>query len=90
MKSAIEKIFYGTFANIENLKPTAEQMKSLDAVIECDDQLTALFKDNAEILALYERFKRVMDDHAGAEAFALYREGFRNGFQIALDAMDED
>ena len=90
MKSAIREIFYGRFADIENLKPSEEQLKSLDVVIECDEKLTALFKDNQEVLDLFEKFKRALDDNAGAEAFAFYKEGFRNGFQIALDVMDED
>ena len=90
MKSAIEEIFYGRFADIEKLQPSEKQLKSLDVVIECDDKLTALLKDNQEVLALFEKFKRALDDNAGAEALALYKEGFRNGFQIALDAMDEN
>ena len=90
MKSAIEEIYYGRFADIEKLKLTKEQLKSLDTVIEYDEKLTALLKDNQEALALLEKLKRALDDNAGDEAFALYKEGFRNGFQIALDAMDDN
>ena len=90
MKSAIQKLFYGTFADIEKLQPSKEQLKSLDIVIECDEKLTAILKENHEALQLFEKFKRAMDDNAGEETFAFYKEGFRNGFQIALDGMDEE
>ena len=90
MKSSIQEIFYGRFADIEKMKLTKEQLKSLNVVIEYDEKLTALLKDNQEALALLEKLKRALDDNAGAEAFALYKEGFRNGFQIALDGMAED
>ena len=90
MKSAIEQLFYGTFADIEKLKLTEQQLKSLDAVIECDEKLRELLKGNEEALGVFEKFKRAVDDNAGEEVLAFYKEGFRNGFQIALDAMDEE
>ena len=90
MKSAIEKIYYGTFADIEKIKLSAEQLKRLDIIIECDNKLNTLFKDNQEALALYERLKRALDDNACAEAITMYKEGFRNGFQLALDALNDE
>ena len=89
MKSAIEKLFYGTFAGFETIKLSDEQRNILDVVIECDEKLTAFFKDNQEA-AVFERFKCALDENAAIEACACYKEGFRNGFQIALDAMGED
>ena len=90
MKSAILELFHGTFAQIENLKPTAKQIKSLDLVIEYDEKLTKLIKDNQEALDVYKQFKHAMEESTYAETVTFYKEGFRNGFQIALDAMDED
>ena len=90
MKSAITELFYGKFADIERVKTSEEHKKSLNVVIECDEKLTELLKDNAEALITFERFKRALDDCDGEETLAFYKEGFRNGFQIALDGMDED
>ena len=90
MKSAIQELFYGTFADIEKLKLTERQLKSLDAVIECDKKLRELLKGNEEALSLFEKFKRAQDENTDGEIFAFYKEGFRNGFQIALDGMDEE
>ena len=90
MKSAIKELFYGTFADIEKLKLTERQRKSLDIVIECDEKLRKLLKGNEEALEVFEKFKRAQDENAGEEVFVFYREGFRNGFQIALDGMDEE
>ena len=90
MKSAIEALFNGTFADIEKLRPTQKQLKSLDDVIKCDEKLTALIQDNEEALKLFEQFKRALDEQQGEETYTFYKEGFRNGFQIALDGMDEE
>ena len=90
MKSAIAELFYGNFAQIGNIKLNQKQLKSLDAVIENDDKLRELLKDDAEALTLYEKFKRAIDENAGEEAVAFYRAGFRNGFRLALDVMEED
>ena len=90
MKSAIKELFYGNFAQIENIKLTRAQLKSLDAVIECDEKLRELLKDNSEALNLFEKFKRASAENTDSEIFAFYKEGFRNGFQIALDGMDEE
>ena len=90
MKSAIEEICYSIFAQSEKMKLSEKQKKSLDLVIECDEKLTEMFKDNPEALKLFERFKHALEDNTSAEAFIFYKEGFRNGFQIALDGMDED
>ena len=90
MKSAIQELFYGTFADIEKLKLTAKQIKCLDIIIECNEKLTALFKDNEEALALLKQLKSAMDESAVEEVLAFYKEGFRNGFRIALDGIDED
>ena len=90
MKSAIEQLFYGTFADIEKIKLSEKQLKSLDDVIECEEKLTELLKDNAEAAALFEKFKRALDESTNEETLAFYKEGFRNGFQIALDGIDED
>ena len=90
MKSAITEIFYGRFADFENLKLNEAHLKSLDTVIECDENLTALLKDNHEALALFDKFKRALDKNTNEELLAFYKEGFRNGFQIALDGIDDD
>ena len=90
MKSAIQELFYGTFADIEKLKLTEQQLKSIETLTACDEKLTALLKENKEALTLFEQFKRAMEDSAGEETFTFYKEGFRNGFQIALDGMSED
>ena len=90
MKSAIEKLFYGAMLPLEEVKPTQEQLDYLGVADECDEKLSALFKENGEARRLFERFKEAIDAHEGIEARIFYREGFRNGFRLALDAMDED
>ena len=90
MKSAIEKIFYGTFANIENLKPSAEESQHSAIAVECDKKLQELLKNNEAALTLFEQYKQAADESECAELLTFYKEGFRNGFQIALDAMNED
>ena len=90
MKSAIEKLFYGSFKGVEALKLSEKQRKYLNVIVECDEKLTALLKDNQEAGELFERFKCAVDENAGAEALGFYKEGFRNGFQIALDGAKEE
>ena len=90
MKSAITELFYGALPKIETMKPSKAKLKILDTVIECDEKLTELFKENQEALVLYETFKLALDESAGEEAAAFYREGFRNGFRLALDVMEEE
>ena len=87
MKSAIEQLFNGTFAQIEKIKSSEEL---LTAVIECDEKLKELLKDNQEALDAYEKLRNALDKSDCEELLAFYKEGFRNGFQIALDGMDED
>ena len=90
MKSAIEEICYGAFAQSKKMWLSPKQQKLLDTVIECDEKLTERFKDNQEVLSLFKNFKNALDEHSATEAFIFYKEGFRNGFQIALDAMDDE
>ena len=89
MKSAIEELYFGTFM-YETIKLSPKQQKCLDDIIECDNALRTLFQDNKEAGDYFARFKCALDENTAAEALACYKEGFRNGFQIALDAMGED
>ena len=89
MKSAIEKLFYGNFYPLEAPKPTAEQLKRMEAAEECDEKLTELLKGNEEALNLFEKFKDATDENTCAEVFLFYKEGFRNGFQLALDGAQQ-
>ena len=90
MKSAIEDICYAMFAQSEKMNLSEKQRKLLAIIIECDEKLRAIFKDNQEVLTLFQNFKNASDEHEATEAFAFYKEGFRHGFQIALDAMDDN
>ena len=90
MKSAIEEICYAMFAQSDKMKLTEKQKELLDVVIDCDEKLRVLLKENQAALELLEKFKCALDESESEEAFLFYKEGFRNGFQIALDGMDED
>ena len=90
MKSTIEKLFYGALLPLEEVRTSKEQSECLQVADECDEKLSALFKENGEVLQLFQRFKDAVDENTAIEVRIFYKEGFRNGFRIALDAMDED
>lgn len=83
MKSAIEKLYY---MHIDTAELSKEQLKCLEIAAACDEKLTELFRENAEALDAYRRFKDAVDENYSYETLACYKVGFRNGFQIALDA----
>lgn len=89
MKSAIKKLFFGKLGNFEFIKRSAEEERGLDEVIENDKKLTEFIKDNQEAMQIFIKLKDAVNKSNNAEVLCFYREGFRNGFLLALDVLDE-
>ena len=89
MKSAIEQIFSGELVN-ENPDMGKEYREANQTAIKKERALRELIKDNAEAVKAFEEFEKADGEISGLEAIRYYKQGFRNGFRIAIDGLDED
>lgn len=89
MKSAIEEVFGGELAN-QNPDWGREYWESNKVAIKKEQALLELIKDNAEALKAFREYEKAEGETSGLEAIGYYKQGFRNGFRIALDALDEN
>ncbi len=90
MKSAIEDIMSEDSRLMEYMKRYIKDSKALDELIVCDEQLTAIFKNDPKMKELFETFKKWSEGYSADEATAHYKIGFRSGFLLALDVLSED
>ena len=89
MKSAIEQIFDGELAD-QNPDKGKEYREANETAIKKERALRELIKDNAEAVKAFEEFEKADGEISGLEAIRYYKQGFRNGFRIAIDGLDED
>ncbi len=89
MKSAIEELFGGELAN-QNPEMSKEYWKANELAIQKERALRALIKDNAEAIKAFEEYENADGEISGLEAIRFYKQGFRHGFRIAIDGLDEE
>ena len=89
MKSAIEAVLNRELAN-QNPDMSKEYWEANAVTIKKEKALLELIKDNAEAVKAFEDYTDAEGESSGMEVVAYYKEGFRNGFRIALDALKED
>lgn len=89
MKSAIEEILNRTFGRKDgNL--SKEGMKASAALCDQEEKLMPYIKDNPEAAESFRRYIELVYESAWTDVLDFYKAGFRNGFRIALDALDEE
>ncbi len=89
MKSAIEQVFGGELAN-RNPDMGKEYWEANQATIKKEKTLRELISDNAEAMKAFDAYLNAEGEVSGIEAIRFYKQGFRNGFRIAIDALDEE
>lgn len=89
MKSAIEEIFNGTFAGRDDYS-SKEGAKATARLSEHEEKFMQYIKDNPEAVESFKRYIELFSESMGADILDLYKAGFRNGFRIALDGLDEE
>lgn len=90
MKSAIEDMLFADLRLDKSVKKFTKNSEALKELIKCDEQLTALLKKNPKNLELFEKFKKVSDEYDAEETVEYYKAGFRSGFWLAFDLMQEE
>ncbi len=90
MKSAIEDILRGDFGLTKRVGKFIKNSKTLEKIIEYDEQLTALLKEDYKRQKLFQNFKNAMEENGSDESTEYYKAGFCNGFRLALEVMNED
>lgn len=89
MKSAIEEIYYGSFGT-HDPDLGEEYSKALEKAREKEEALRELIKDNPEAVKLFEEYQNADGESLCVEVRGYYKQGFRNGFRIALDGASEE
>lgn len=89
MKSAIEKLFHGQLGNFEFVNRSEKEESDLDEVVKNDKKLMEIIKDNHEAMDIFMQLKEAIEKCDCDELLRFYKEGFRNGFLLALDVLDE-
>lgn len=87
MKSAIEEMLFSNRGNLDSIKNSEEGEKLLDEVVATDEALRA--KLDPEQTELLKKFQQAIDDASFQDNIEYYKEGFRFGFLLALDVLDE-
>lgn len=90
MKSAIEELFGGNFGKIDFLKPTENQSRLMCDIGKYEKIVAAFLQDHPEAAEAFQNFKELTGEYNSDNAIVFYKEGFRNGFRLAVDAMQED
>ncbi len=89
MKSAIEQLFCGKLVN-DNPDMSKEYWEAISVSAEKGEALLKLIRRNAEIRKAFEEYQDAKSEIVNEEGIALYKQGFRNGFWLALDVMKEE
>ena len=89
MKSAIEQVFGGELAN-QNPDMGKEYWELNSVAIQKEKALRELINNNAEAVKAFDDYINAEGDVSGEEAIAFYKQGFRNGFWLAFDLMNEE
>lgn len=87
MKSAIEEMLFSNRGNLDSIKNSEEGERLLDEVVATDEALRA--KLDPEQTELLKKFQQAIDDASFQDNIEYYKEGFRFGFLLALDVLDE-
>lgn len=89
MKSAIEAVLGGELVN-QNPDMGEEYWKLREVIQGKETALLELIKDNEAALKAFEDYTEAEGESTGIEVIVFYKQGFRNGFRLAIDALDED
>lgn len=87
MKSAIEQLFCGELFN-EKPDLGKDYWKKRDITEKKENALLEFIKDNSEAVKAFQEYQNAEGASSVEEMIGYYKEGFRNGFRIALDALD--
>lgn len=89
MKSAIEDMFYEKSGMREPRLGKAYR-NAIEEAGKKEEKLLELLKDKEELLKVFKDYREANAKSLCEEMVGYYKQGFRNGFRIALDATDED
>lgn len=89
MKSAIEEILNKTICK-QSPDMGKDYRKAIETTSKKESALLELLKENEAALKAFEEFEDAEGLSNNIEMIGFYKEGFRNGFRIALDAVDAD
>lgn len=89
MKSAIEEI-YGEMYDSQKPRFGKEYWNAIAVTAEKEKALIEFIKDNAEAIKVFEEYQNAEGDILCMEVSAYYKAGFRHGFRIVLDALNDD
>ncbi|MBD5636467.1 MAG: hypothetical protein HDP28_01415 [Clostridia bacterium] len=89
MKSAIEEIRNGSLSG-KSPNLGKEYKKAVAATAEKEAAILELIKDNKETLKAFKEYQDAEEESFYLEVRGYYKHGFRHGFRIAIDALDEE
>ena len=89
MKSAIEEVLFKTFGN-QNPDLGNEYWELRKVTQAKEDKLLELIKDNEEAIKAFYEYQNSEGENSGIEVIGFYKEGFRNGFRLAIDTLDDN
>lgn len=89
MKSAIEELYRGILGT-KDPDLGKEYLQALDKETEKANALLESIHDNSEAVKLFKEYQDATDATLCMEIRGHYIQGFRHGFRLAVDAMDED
>lgn len=86
----IRKMFKNEFVNIESIRRSAKSDEALDHIIKADDEIRNKLADKPELMKLYENVTNAFDESEYYASEQHYVEGFKFGFLLAMDILDNN
>ena len=83
-------MLYGKKGNCDTIKLTEDYSKLLDEVIKNEEQLSAKFSGNPELLALFRKHDDLLDHFRSETAIAHYIEGYKFGVLMGIEIAEQD
>ena len=85
MKSAIEHLILGGEGKLDLIPMSAESIAQAEVVSEAEKELIKLIGKNSKLKEALRKFEEARDESNWLEVLTHYKEGFRNGFFLAID-----
>ena len=87
--SIIELLYRGDRPLYEEVPQGEESKRALEIFISLDDEFRAKLKEYPELLAMYQRTNKAMENMSSYDANDHYMEGFRFGVLLGIDIANQ-
>ena len=83
--SVIEQLYRGNRPLYEGIPLSEETKRSVENFIRLDNEFRAKLKEYPDLLAMYQRTNKAMENMSSYDANDHYMEGFRFGVLLGID-----